>query len=322
VRLRWSRPGRFAALAVVPVGAAIAALLILLGQARAITVRWRPEQHPQSTWAPCNRNAHSAAPSTFKPLSDKAAAALVSPEPETRPDNSKPYSIGGVAYPPANWYVPTNSQLAKFRSAKDSLGEPVLRLNPYLRYVDGRDGLTHPTTDELIQWGAHKWGIPENWLRAEYVLESYWNQWMRGDLNTVSASDYGKYPVQARVSGTPQVYQSLGITQVRWAPNGEFGAGTEPLRWESTAFNIDEQGAMVRFMYDNPEGSRKSWGDRSYVPCEQWNSIGAWFAPYPWGNAGQAHYVKSVQTNLATTIWKSSGFINFSVPIPPDVKLR
>jgi hypothetical protein len=208
-----------------------------------------------------------------------------------------------------------------FRSAKDSLGEPVLQLDPYLKYVDGRDGLHDPSTDDLIQWAAHKWGIPENWLRAEYVLESYWNSWFLGDLASVSAADYGKYPLQARVPGTLQAYQSLGITQVRWDPAGDYGAGTNPLRWLSTAFNIDFQAATVRFMYDNPERARTSWGDASYTPCQQWNSIGAWFSPYPWSNAGQAHYAATVQHNLATTAWSSPAFLDFTAKLPPHVRL-
>jgi hypothetical protein len=270
----------------------------------------------------CNRNANSKAPSTFTPLTDAAAAALVTPEPETRPDNSRAYSIGGVSYPAPNFYVPSAAQIARFQAAKDVNGEPILKLNPYLRYVDGRDGLHDPSTDELIQWAAHKWGIPEDWLRAEYVLESYWNQWMRGDLNPVSASAYDKFPQQARVPGTHEVYESLGITQVRWDPAGDFGAGTEPLRWLSTAFNVDEQAAMVRFFYDDPERSRNAWGDHSYVPCQQWNSIGGWFSPYPWNNAGQARYIQGVKTNLATTEWKASGFLQFAVPVPADVTFK
>ena len=291
-------------------------------QANAITVRWRSELHPQTTWVACNRNANTAAPSTFTPLSDGAAAALVTPEPETRPDNAKPYSVGGVTYPATNDYVPTNAQLARFRSAKDSLHEPMLEFNPYLRDVDGRDGLRDPSTDDLIQWAAHKWGIPENWLRAEFVLESYWNSFMLGDLTTVSASDYARYPPQSRVPGTLQAYQSLGITQVRWDPEGDYGAGTEPLRWLSTAFNLDYQAAMVRFYYDNPEKSRTTWGDASYRPCQQWNSIGGWFHPYPWANSGQAQYVSFVRSDLAKTVWKSSNFLAFTPTLPSDLSVR
>jgi hypothetical protein len=307
------------------VGMGLLASILLLhgtGIVRSVSYRFRAEAHPQTQWVRCNRNAFTGGPSTFTPLSDRAAAALVTPEPESRRDNAKPYSINGVTYPSTNSYVPTNAQLAKFRSAKDSLDEPVLQLDPYLRHVDGRDGLQHPTTDELIQWGAHKWGIPENWLRAQYVLESYWNSWFLGDLTLASVADYGTYPLQSRVPGTLEAYQSLGITQVRWDPKGDFGAGTEPLRWRSTAFNIDFQAATVRFFYDNPEGSRKAWGDSSYEPCQKWNSIGGWFSPYPWANAHQAQYAGTVQHNLATTAWTSSAFLGFTPTIPPHVKLR
>ena len=214
------------------------------------------ERHPQTTWAPCNRNAHSSRLSTFKPLSDTAAAALVTPEPETRADNAKPYAIAGVPHASTTTYVPTLPQIRAFRAAKTSLGQPVLSFNPYLRYVDGRDGMHDPSTDDLIQWAAHKWGIPEDWLRAEYVQESYWSSFQVGDEQTVSAHDYRLYPAQARVPGSLQVYQSLGISQVRWDPAGSVGAGTEPLRWESLAFNVDYQAAMVRFYYDNPSGAR------------------------------------------------------------------
>jgi hypothetical protein len=291
------------------------------GHGSYITVDYRPEKNPQTSWAPCNRNASSKAPSTFKPLSDKAAAALVTREPETRPDNARRYTLSGATYPAPTVYVPTNAQLESFRSAKTSLGEPVLQFNPYLRYVDGRDGIRNPSTDDLIQWAAHKWGIPENWLRAEYVQESYWSSYQLGDEETVSQALSRQYPPQARASGH-RVYQSLGITQVRWDPQGDFGAGTDPLRWESMAFNVDYQAAMVRFYYDNPSGARTAWGDSTYEPCDKWHSIGAWFSAYPWGNGGQTVYIHKVQANLANSTWRTGAFLSWSPSsLPPGIRL-
>lgn len=278
------------------------------------------ERHPQSTWAACNANAHNSKPSTFAPLSDAAAAALVTPEPETRPDNDRPYTVGGKRYAGANDDVPTNAQIEQFRSARTSSGQPVLQFNPYFAYVDGRDGMHDPSTDDLIQWSAHKWGIPEDWLRAEYVLESYWNQFQLGDEHPVPRSWYHLYPAQARVPNTPEVYRSLGITQVQWTPDGAIGPGSNPLRWESTAFNLDYQAAMVRFYYDNPSGARTSWGDASYAPCQAWRSIGGWYRPYPWGNADQAGYVKKVRADLADRKWASGSFENWSASVPSAVK--
>jgi len=291
--------------------AAAAALWLGLGASTAATVM-RPERHPQLRWAACNRNAHSVAVSTFHPLSDHAAAALVTHEPETRRDNARSYTLDGHQYQAANDYVPTLAQVRAFRQARSSSGQTNVAFNPYYQYVDGRDGLRHPSTDDLIQWAAHKWGIPENWLRAEYVHETYWNQFMLGDATQVSGAWYGKYRPADRIPGTHSVYQSLGITQVRWAPGGALHPGTEPLRWLSTAFNIDYQAATVRFYYDNPQRTRSSWGDGSYTPCQTWNSIGGWYSPYPWQNSGQASYADAVKRILAQRDWESSGFVSWA----------
>jgi hypothetical protein len=278
------------------------------------------ERHPQTRWTACNRNAHTARHSTFKPLSDSAAAALVTLEPETRPYNARPYRIGSVAYPATNSYVPTAAQVARFRRARTSSGQTLAQFNPYLLDVDGRDGLRHPSTDDLIQWVAHKWGIPENWLRAEYVRESYWNSWQLGDPAQVSAAWYRLYPYQSRIPASQTVYQSLGITQEKWIPDGSVGPGTEPLRWLSTAFNMDFQAAMVRFYYDNPSGTRSEWGDSSYGACERWNSIGGWYEPYPWGNGGQQQYVHTVRQHLANRDWTSGDFLGWTpTSFPPGV---
>ena len=143
------------------------------------------------------------------------------------------------------------------------------------------------------------------------MLESYWNGFQLGDDTTVPSSWYAEYPIQAQVPGTSNVYQSMGITQVRWAPDGSLGVGSNPLRWESTAFNIDYQAAFVRFFYDNPDGARSLWGDSSYVACQQWPSIGGWFSSYPWNSAGQANYIAEVQTDLAQQVWTTSNFLNW-----------
>jgi hypothetical protein len=276
------------------------------------SAHYKSERHPQTAWAPCNRNARNKKPSTFTPLSDAKAAALITPEPETRRYNGKPYTIRGTRYPATNDYVPTAGQIRRYRASRTSAGQPLLQFNPYARYVDGRDGIRHPSTDDLIQWAAHKWGIPENWLRAEYVVESYWNQFNLGDATPVSSRWYRLYPYQTRIPTTSSVYQSLGIAQVKWIPDGSVGPGTEPLRWESTAFNVDEQAARVRFYYDNPSGARAAWNDPTYTPCERWRSIGAWYSPYPWANAAQAGYIKTVRSDLAARTWASGSFLDWT----------
>jgi len=323
-------PAAFIARAPKPLAVVIIVLAAVVGYAAwrsfdsaSALVAQRRESHPQTTWATCNRNARGGQASTFRPLSDRVAAALVTPEPESRPHNKKPYLVLGQALPSLNAYVPSRDQLARFRSSRVSDGRGVVQFNPYFRYVDGRDGLRNPSTDDLIQWAAHKWGIPEDWLRAEYVVESYWDGFHLGDETAVSAGWYQRYPVQARIPGTDTVYESMGITQVKWIADNSVGAGTEPLRWQSTAFNIDYQAAMIRFYYDNPQGARASWSDTSYVPCQAWSSIGGWFQPYPWGNAGQAQYVAKVQQALDAHEWLTQSFVDWSPSsFPPGVRFH
>jgi hypothetical protein len=225
------------------------------------------------------------------PLPDRTAARAVLPAPETR-----------AAHAQANAYVPSDSELAAFHAARDQ-GEPEALFSPWRRYVTGRPGLAHPSTDELIQWTAVKWGIPADVVRAQMAVESWWRQEVQGDRTTVS--DPQDYPAFSRVPGTSDVFQSLGISQVRWPVH----PGTEPLRWRSTAFALDVYGAEIRFYYD---GLAARWGhgmtDRGYGPGQQWLSIGAWFNPYPWNNAGQQDYVRKVQQYLDQRIWEQPSF--------------
>jgi hypothetical protein len=276
------------------------------------------ETNPQTAWAACR-----AGTTPYAPLSDSAAAALITHQPEVRPYNAKPYSVSGVTYPAANYYVPSDAELAAFQSAKNQYGQTAEQATYYAKFVDGRDGLTNPSTDDLIQWGAHKWGIPEDWLRAQYVQESYWNHFTLGDRTTESTAWFSQYPLQARVPGSStDVYESMGLTQERWRPDNSDGIGTEPLRWKSTAFNIDFQGAQIRFYYDNPNGLRTTWGDASYVSCQQWNSLGGWFNPYPWDNSGQQSYVSLVQQHLNNRDWTGANFINASFTFPSVISFN
>ncbi|HUP26059.1 MAG TPA: Ig-like domain-containing protein [Candidatus Limnocylindrales bacterium] len=293
--------------------------------------------NPQTTWAACANGGF------YAPLSDSAAAALVTPQPEVRPKNAAPYAINGIAYPSVNAYVPNTAELASFYNAKNKWGETALVANPYNKYVTGNSTLTNPSTDDLIQWTAHKWGIPEDWLRAQYVAETWWNHFGAGDLNDLSQSQdyttdprngviatpdtvsnwYGQEPSLAKYPDPatpnppyPQVYESLGISQVKWRPNLSVGSGTEPLRWKSLAFNIDLHAAAVRFYYDDPGGKRTSWGDTSYVRCQDWNSIGGWYQPSPWANSGQLDYVAKVQNYLNNRTWTTASFINATFAFP------
>jgi hypothetical protein len=257
------------ALSLLALGGATA--ILLLGDDGEGRVR---EAHRVVNWSPPGK----------RPISDARAAALVTAVSESVPGNAA-----------ANRYVPTRAQLAAFRSATTAEGQSTVQYNPLARYVTGRPaGLKTPSTDELIQWVSHKWGIPTNLIRAQIAVESHWRQGFRGDRETVPAHWYGRYPQHARIPGGEEVYESLGIAQVKWTPDGRVGAGTEPLRWRSTAFSLDYFAATLRYYYDG----LCVWCGPGYQAGDSWNSAGAWFSPSPWANDRTRNYIRELQQAL------------------------
>ena len=49
-------------------------------------------------------------------------------------------------------------------------------------------------------------------------------------------------------------------------------------------------------------GHRSNWGDSTYVKGDPWLSIGGWFNPYPWNNAGQQTYNGQKPTFLTNNV--------------------
>lgn len=223
------------------------------------------------------------------PLSDAEAARRVRPAPEIRPQNAA-----------ANAYRPSAAEIQTFLTGqRDTHGRLPAEYNPALAKVTGN---FTGTTDEILQWAAHKWGIPEDLARAVAVTESYWRQAGYGDRRTVS--DPTLYPAQSRISGTSDVYESLGLMQIKWRPNGSVGTGTEPLRWKSTAFNADFWAASVRYYYDGA----CSWCGATYSAGQEKASIGAWYSPYPWANPDQQGYATKVWDHATKRTWTQPGF--------------
>ena len=228
------------------------------------------------------------------PLRDMQASERVRDSGELRPGNRTP-----------NHTVPSSAQLEAFQGARYEVGRHAGSLAsdviPHQRHVTG--GYSG-TTDEILQWAAHKWGIPADLLRAVAVQESRWVQAARGDRRVVENAS--AYPRQARISNT-EVQESMGIMQIKWRPDGSLNPGTEPLRWKSTAFNVDFYGALVRFFYD---GAARSWfgADTSYEAGQESESLGAWYQPSPWRNDEQLAYVERVRRHLAARTWERPGF--------------
>jgi hypothetical protein len=237
---------------------------------------------PQTTWAPVET----------PPESDALAASQITPVAENHPGNRV-----------ANDYVPSDAELQRFLSTRGQNGQTPVQANHWYAFVTGRSDLQDASTDDLIQWAAHKWGIPEDWIRALAVYESWWRQDAHGDLALVPHDWYSHFPTQVR-EPRGRVFEEMGLTQIKWLPNQSVNPGTARLRWRSTAFALDYMGATIRFYYD---GDCHNCG-AGYSAGQQWASVAAWHAPKPWNNASARAYATALQRILAARTWTTATF--------------
>lgn len=197
------------------------------------------------------------------PLSDAEAASRVRRSSwEPRPGNYTP-----------NRRIPSFTELATFRS---------LNTTPAV-YRDKVTGNFPGTTDEIIQWAAHKWGIDEDLVRAQAVKESWWQMSTLGD----GGISYGLMQIKSTVS-----------------------KGTFPLSQQSTAFNVDYYGASMRNYFDGAAtwlNDPCCFSGAFYSAGDIWGSVGAWFAGR-WYTTGAVDYINSVNWHLSTRTWSQTGF--------------
>lgn len=196
-------------------------------------------------------------------LSDAEAAARVTRSSwEPRPAN---YT--------ANHTIPTATQLATFRSQNTT---PAW-------YRDRVTGNFTGTTDEIIQWAAHKWGIDEDLVRAQAVKESWWTQSTLGDGGI-----------------------SFGLMQIK----STYQLGTTPQSQTSTSFNLDYYGALMRHYFDGGAAWLNDpccFTGTTYGAGDIWGAAGVWYSGR-WYDPGAVDYINAVKSHLSARTWAQAGF--------------
>jgi len=200
------------------------------------------------------------------PMKDRKAAKKVQiTTHEVKPQNT-----------PENQTVPTKAEIAYFRANSDM---------PYAKYVDGQ---YRGTTDDIIEWAAYKWGLPEDVLRAVAVKETTWDMDYLGDYNSVT-----------------QRYDSFGIFQVRRPYHCCL-----PFMRDSTAFNADYYGGIIRAYFDgkqdwlnNPDVAPDN--GRKYRPGDLWGSVGAWYTGRWHTQANDQDYIAPIKEILKARTWET-----------------
>jgi hypothetical protein len=199
-------------------------------------------------------------------LSDDAAAAQVQrtgwePRPENTDENNR---------------TPTRRELRAFFARNKTWGSCHRRLQ---RRITGD---FTGTTDEILQWAAHKWGFEVDLVRAVAITESFWRMSFVGDRG-----------------------DSFGIVQVRRSAH----RGTFPIARRSTAFNVDYWGAHIRQYLDGCASwmRHRRHGRGEYRSGDLWGSIGAWYCGC-WRVGNAFSYIGRVKRAMATRPWEGPDF--------------
>jgi hypothetical protein len=190
------------------------------------------------------------------------------------------------------------------------------------------DGQFTGTTDEIFQWAACKWGLPDNLLRAIAVRESTWYQyevypagrpvtnWGSGDLFTASTrasrvfcdglARYGRD--YQRDYGTGKCAKTFSIVGVMsweapsWGRMPRNQNGTFPFNRDSTAFAVDYLASQLRGCYQGWMKWLDNTGTENYSPGQIWGCVGAWYSG-AWHDAGANTYISGVQDEKRSLTW-------------------
>jgi hypothetical protein len=244
--------------------------MIVLGPADAASANRRTRNYGSrntTTTAPRAATTSALRPVGSPILSDAEAAAKVRRSSfEPRPENAT-----------ANRRVPTAAELQRFHAYTGQWAN----CDNLRRKVTGN---FTGTTDEILQWAAWKWGLPEETLRAAAASESWWRMSFVGDNG-----------------------QSFGILQIKNVER--WHGGTYPLSKDSTAFNADYYAGIVRHYFEGCASWMKSYSfnGTSYQAGDLWGSIGAWYSG-DWHSDASRNYQNDVRKNEADKPWRRSGF--------------
>lgn len=199
---------------------------------------------------------------------DCARSVEASPSPEVRPGNTAANATGDYASPPridgasAGWQAAHRQRV--------------------------RGDYTTGTTEEILRWGACKWGQDAEITRARAWTESSWRQPFQGDSIFSPASC-------ALIDKAAPCYQSYGILQVK----GTVHERTYPWSEHSTPFNVDY---ALAWQHACLVGDFAWLGD-GYRTGDVWGCVGAWYSG-EWYDDDARGYIASVRLHLHDRPWQ------------------
>jgi hypothetical protein len=190
------------------------------------------------------------------------------------------------------------------------------------------DGQFTGATDEIFQWAACKWGLPDDLIRGVAYRESQWYQYEAYPSGRC-LPDYGCTDLFSSATTNSRVYcgglatysydyqkdfgsglcpKTFSIVSVMswqdpaWGPKWPgYQNGTFPFSRESTAFAVDYYGAYLRGCYEGWSYlGTKTAGDID-------GCIGSWYSGAWHDTAGDA-YDRRVRDAMSTRPWLTTTF--------------
>lgn len=195
---------------------------------------------------------------------------------------------------PTREHKPIN---AKFNRMRGTAG----KLNGKGKFLARVDGDFTGTTDEILQWGACKWGVPADMVRALAVVESFWKMTEQGDWSSHPNRCAPGHAVHSPAR-PGECAESLGILQVRYPYHYE----TFPDAALSTAYNVDYALAVWRECYEGEEKwlrEREAPGHH-YRPADALGCFGRW-ASGRWYSERSKWYMQRVLQELRARRWET-----------------
>jgi hypothetical protein len=154
--------------------------------------------------------------------------------------------------------------------------------------IDGACPMANPTTAEVLQWAANKWGINPLLLYAEATQEGDWDQTTLGDDGTSS----GVLQISDRDSSQHPSHAFPGFS----------GAGSMLAR-ENTCFNADYYAAHLYAVFHGLT--------RETPPGNIGTAIQCWFVGHV---SAPGPYTAEVYQKLAARSWEKLYFSGKAVP--------
>lgn len=162
------------------------------------------------------------------------------------------------------------------------------------------DGDFTGTTDEIMQWVACKWGINEDIVRAQAMVESSWTQGARGDYVSEQKWCHRSFRDQDPCP------MSVGVYQIayRW----HFSAYERRNAIRSTAYNADYAYQSWRECFEGEYGwlNNVEPRGREYTAGHAMGCVGVWNAGRWFDDAAKA-YIRRVRIARRDETWKLLG---------------